>query len=64
MIKIEENNGQFKVELKDSNINTMLQLMVYTLDTAYKGNQLVVEQLAEQIPDIVKEYYRLKEQVA
>jgi len=40
----------------------LLQSIAYMLDTAYNGNLEVVKKVAEQIPDIVNEYCRLKEE--
>ncbi len=55
--------GQLGIQCDYNQASTvlLLQTIAYMLDTAFEGKEEVMTTVAEQIPDIVKEYCRLKE---
>jgi len=50
-----------KCNYNQASSTLLFQSIAYMLDTAYNGDNELITTVAEQIPDIVKEYCRLKD---
>ena len=60
--EVDENgNVGIQCQYHRASSTLLLQTIAYMLDTAYKGDVDVMKAIAEQIPDIVTEYCRLKD---
>ena len=62
-LRVDEQDGNVGIECNynKASTNLMLQAIAYMIDTAYKGDKDTSVTVAKMIPDIVEEYFRLKE---
>ena len=57
----EDDGVAIKCNYHKASTTLLLQSIAYMLDTAYKGDRDQATKVAEVLPDVVKEYFNLKE---
>ena len=62
LLKVSDKNGNIGVECRynDADTRLLLQSIAYMLDVAFKGDEEIANKVANAIPEIVEQYFRIK----